>query len=205
MRSIRKTVVMILTLMMIFTNTVRVVAEDEETYTATYQFVMDDGSSLPLEVKARLPKARTNLKDGDVITNDSFDDVAVGDYIYVFIGWSEDSVTVDGGDLHFVGTWQKRETPAPAVQEDPVIEDCSTPQGSDPVIKDETDKPAEKKGEEDSKEDKQEEESSTNETYTVTYVFAEASGKNGINNLPEEIMALLPEEEKSRSWNRIYT
>lgn len=187
---------MILTLMMIFTNTVRVVAEDEETYTATYQFVMDDGSSLPLEVKARLPKARTNLKDGDVITNDSFDDVAVGDYIYVFIGWSEDSVTVDGGDLHFVGTWQKRETPAPAVQEDPVIEDCSTPQGSDPVIKDETDKPAEKKGEEDSKEDKQEEESSTNETYTVTYVFAEASGKNGINNLPEEIMALLPEEEK---------
>ena len=79
----------------------------ESLYSATYQFVMDDGSSLPDEVKAKLPKARMNLKDGDVITNDPIDDVAVGDYVYVFVGWSEESVTVDGGDMHFVGTWSR--------------------------------------------------------------------------------------------------
>ena len=112
MRSIKKTLVMLMTLLMIFANTVTVVADEEETtaeslYSATYQFVMDDGSSLPDEVKAKLPKARMNLKDGDVITNDPIDDVAVGDYVYVFVGWSEESVTVDGGDMHFVGTWSR--------------------------------------------------------------------------------------------------
>ena len=191
MRSFKKTMVMLMTFLMIFTSTVRVVAEDEETtaeslYCATYQFVMDDGSSLPDEVKAKLPKTKMNLKDGDVVTNDPIDDVAVGDYVYVFVGWSEDSATVDGGDLHFVGTWQKKEATAPVNEEIPNVEDNSEPLSNEPksddqavtAEKDESDVPDEEK-----------------QYYTARYVFAEASGKSS-NTLPEEIIALTPEDEQ---------
>ena len=194
MRSFKKTAVVLMTLLMIFTSTVTVFAEDEETYTATYQFVMDDGSSLPDEVKSRLPKARMNLKDGGVVTNDPIEDVEVGDYVYVFVGWSEESVTVDGGDMHFVGTWTKTEKAKEDLQDPQLIE----PDKKDEVEKPaETDKPVETKDGNKSDEDLKDEEPSGEGTYTVKYVFAEASGRNGINNLPEEIMALLPEEEKA--------
>ena len=186
MRSFKKIAVVLMTFLMIFTSTVKVVAEDE-TYTATYQFVMDDGSSLPDEVKALLPKARMNLKDGDVVINDPIEDVEVGDYVYVFAGWSEDTATVDGGDMHFVGTWSRTQKEEPEPQAPEIIE---------PDKKDEIDKPSDTKTDTDLKEDEKEEEPTGEVAYTARYVFAEASGRRGINNLPDEIMALLPEDEE---------
>jgi hypothetical protein len=191
MRSFKKIAVVLMTFLMIFTSTVTIAAEDE-TYTATYQFVMDDGSSLPDEVKARLPKARMNLKDGDVITNDPIEDIEIGDYVYVFIGWSEESVIVDGGDMHFVGTWSK--TQKSETQKDEL--EPELPQQIETDKKDETDKPSETKPDTDPKEDEKEEETTGEVAYTARYVFAEASGRRGINNLPDEIMALLPEDEE---------
>jgi len=192
MRSFKKIAVVLMTFLMIFTSTVTIAADDEETYVATYQFVMDDGSSLPDEVKARLPKAKMNLKDGDVITNDPIEDIEIGDYVYTFVGWSEESVIVDGGDMHFVGTWSK--TQKSETQKDEL--EPELPQQIEPDKKDETDKPSETKTDTDPKEDEKEEETTGEAAYTARYVFAEASGRRGINNLPDEIMALLPEDEE---------
>ncbi len=181
MRSFKKIAVVLMTFLMIFTSTVKVVAEDEEVYTATYQFVMDDGSSLPDEVKALLPKARMNLKDGDVVTNDPIEDVEIGDYVYVFVGWSEESVIVDGGDMHFVGTWSK--TQKSETQKDEL--EPELPQQIEPDKKDETDKPSETV----------ETPSADEETpkITIKYRFAEMGARDGVGNLPESVLSLMPE------------
>ena len=156
--------------LMLVMNISTVFAEDEETtaeslHSAYYAFVLEDSQdSLPDEVMALLPETGTDLKDGTVLVNDPLPDVETEDAIYSFLYWSVEEYTICGYDVHFTGTWAKK---------DKVIETVST-ESSDPV-----------------KETEEELVRDDGKMITISYVFAEAYSTR-TNNLNEEIMALLP-------------
>ncbi|VTS22293.1 LPXTG-anchored SHIRT domain periscope protein [Streptococcus gordonii] len=84
------------------------------TYKATHEFVSGTpGKELPREVKALLPVAQTDLKDGSqaMPTQPSKTEVKTAEGTWSFKSYDKPSETINGADAHFVGTWEF--TPAP--------------------------------------------------------------------------------------------
>ncbi|MDO4621293.1 MAG: SHIRT domain-containing protein, partial [Lachnospiraceae bacterium] len=80
----------------------------EETYKVTHEFVSGTpGKELPEELKNRTPSDQTGKKDGEEVTPGSFDktEYKVEGGTWKFKSWDADSKTIDGADVHFVGTW----------------------------------------------------------------------------------------------------
>ncbi len=128
MRKMKKYALMLLTLLMCLNcfNT-QVHAEDEaaeETiaYTATCEFVMDDGTELPDEVKAMLPDPIKNLKTGDRVLAPKVEDIKAGDEEYLFLGWNYDEIEIKDSDVVFTGTWHREHKQDEKQTEEPVSE-----------------------------------------------------------------------------------
>ena len=126
---------MLLTVLMLFTNTATVLADDGEQataepdsfYTVRYEFVLSESDeALPEEVKAKLPDNIANLKTGDQVENFPVDEVVLDDVTYSFLGWSQDWVTIADSDVTVTGTWEKKAT----VKEEQPIEE---PKEEEPV------------------------------------------------------------------------
>ena len=84
------------------------------TYKATHEFVSGTpGKELPQEVKALLPVAQTDLKDGSQATptQPSKTEVKTAEGTWSFKSYDKPSETINGADVKFVGTWEF--TPAP--------------------------------------------------------------------------------------------
>ena len=84
------------------------------TYKATHEFVSGTpGKELPQEVKDLLPSDQTDLKDGSQATptQPSQTEVKTAEGTWSFKFYDKTSETINGADVHFVGTWEF--TPAP--------------------------------------------------------------------------------------------
>ena len=84
------------------------------TYKATHEFVSGtDGKDLPQEVKALLPADQPNLADGTKTTptQPAKTEVKASDGTWNFKSYDKNEATINGADVHFVGTWDF--TPAP--------------------------------------------------------------------------------------------
>ena len=84
------------------------------THKAVYEFVSGTpGKELPQEVKSLLPADQTNLKDGSQATptQPSQTEVKTTEGTWRFKSYDKTSETINGADVHFVGTWEF--TPAP--------------------------------------------------------------------------------------------
>mgnify|MGYP000981433906 CR=1 FL=1 len=84
------------------------------THKAVHEFVSGTpGKELPQEVKALLPADQTNLKDGSQATptQPSQTEVKTTEGTWSFKSYDKTSETINGADVHFVGTWVF--TPAP--------------------------------------------------------------------------------------------
>ena len=84
------------------------------THKAVHEFVSGTpGKELPQEVKALLPADQTNLKDGSQATptQPSKTEVKTAEGTWSFKSYDKTSETINGADVHFVGTWEF--TPAP--------------------------------------------------------------------------------------------
>ena len=78
------------------------------TYKATHEFVSGTaGKELPQEVKALLPSDQTNLSDGTKATptQPAKTEVETSDGSWSFQSYDKNEITVNGADVHFVGTW----------------------------------------------------------------------------------------------------
>ncbi len=86
------------------------------TYKATHEFVSGTpGKELPQEVKALLPVAQTDLKDGSQVTptQPSKTEVKTTEGTWSFKSYDKPSETINGSDVKFVGTWEFTASPAP--------------------------------------------------------------------------------------------
>lgn len=170
MKRLKKTLMMLLSLLMCF-NCVMTVSADEESeessdpsgvYTVHYEFVSDDPEEeLPEGVMALIPEDLDGLEEGDEVENLPLDDVVTEEDVYVFLGWSEDKLTVGKEDLTIVGTWKKK-----------------APEADEISGNNDTDEPEE----------------GSSGTCCVEYVFLKY-GTFFSDGLPKEVMALLPETE----------
>ena len=171
MRKIRKTLLMILTVMMFMSGfSTKTFADDEQaksepdSFTVHYEFVLrGSDETLPEEVMAKLPDDITNLQTGDEVENFPIEDVVLDETTYSFLSWSQDKVAITDSDVTVTGTWDKKVTEPVELQETEEV-------------------PSE------SKEEKAK--------HLVSYMFANATARDGIGSLPEEIMTLLPEKEE---------
>jgi len=78
------------------------------TYKATHEFVSGTaGKELPQEVKSLLPSDQTNLSDGTKATPTQpvKTEVTTADGTWSFQSYDKDEATINGADVHFVGTW----------------------------------------------------------------------------------------------------
>ena len=78
------------------------------TYKTTHEFVSGTaGKELPQEVKALLPGDQTNLSDGTKATptQPAKTEVETSDGSWSFQSYDKNEITVNGADVHFVGTW----------------------------------------------------------------------------------------------------
>ena len=78
------------------------------TYKATYKFVSGTvGKELPQEVKSLLPSDQANLSDGTKATPTQpvKTEVKTSDGSWSFQSYDKNEATVNGADVHFVGTW----------------------------------------------------------------------------------------------------
>jgi len=171
MRKMKKYALMFIAILLcINTFSASILADDGDdlketpTYTASYEFVLEEEGELPEEVIIFLPEEKSDLEPGTVIVNEPIEEVETEESVFSFASWNYGEYEITDSDVNFIGTWKKT-----TKEIKPVIQENSEPQNLDTDEK---------------------------QHYTVKYVFAEASGRNGINNLPDEIMALLPEEEK---------
>ncbi len=87
-------------------------------YKATYEFKSDanaptNSKPLPAEVKAFLPNTKNDLlhtqevsaEDAPTLVTNTTS-IDVGDDKWTFMGWEDDKLTVNNGDIKFVGTWK---------------------------------------------------------------------------------------------------
>ena len=77
-------------------------------YKATHEFVSGTaGKELPQEVKALLPSDQTNLSDGTKATptQPAKTEVETSDGSWSFQSYDKNEATINGADVHFVGTW----------------------------------------------------------------------------------------------------
>ncbi|RSK03429.1 putative acetyltransferase [Streptococcus gordonii] len=104
------------------------------TYKATHEFVSGTpGKELPQEVKAQLPVAQTDLKDGSQATptQPSQTEVKTAEGTWSFKSYDKTSETVNGSDVKFVGTWEFTANPAPTVTHKAVHEFVSGTPGKE--------------------------------------------------------------------------
>ena len=158
MRKMKKYLLLFLTVFLCITGfSVQICADneepaDEETFTAVYEFAMEDGSEVPECVMELLPEKLTGLKPGDVITNETMKNVETEESVFSFVSWNYDEYTISDADVTFTGKWTKTDKS----------------QGEEP-----------------------------NETeaalYPIRFYFVKAGELKPASDLPEEIMALLPE------------
>ena len=78
------------------------------TYKATHEFVSGTaGKELPQEVKSLLPSDQANLSDGTraTPTQPVKTEVKTADGSWSFQSYDKNEATINGADVHFVGTW----------------------------------------------------------------------------------------------------
>ena len=78
------------------------------TYKATHEFVSGTaGKELPQEVKALLPSDKSDLADGTKTTPTQpvKTEVETSDGTWSFQSYDKNEATINGADVHFVGTW----------------------------------------------------------------------------------------------------
>ena len=78
------------------------------TYKATHEFVSGTaGKELPQEVKALLPRDKSDLSDGTKTTPTQpvKTEVKTADGSWSFQSYDKNEATINGADVHFVGTW----------------------------------------------------------------------------------------------------
>ena len=78
------------------------------TYKATHEFISGTaGKELPQEVKSLLPSDQANLSDGTKATpTQPFKtEVKTADGTWTFKSYDKNEATINGADVHFVGTW----------------------------------------------------------------------------------------------------
>ena len=78
------------------------------TYKATHEFVSGTaGKELPQEVKSLLPSDQANLSDGTKATPTQpvKTEVKTADGSWSFQSYDKNEATINGADVHFVGTW----------------------------------------------------------------------------------------------------
>ena len=78
------------------------------TYKATHEFVSGTaGKELPQEVKALLPSDKSDLADGTTATPTQpvKTEVETSDGAWSFQSYDKNEATINGADVHFVGTW----------------------------------------------------------------------------------------------------
>ena len=78
------------------------------TYKATHEFVSGTaGKELPQEVKSFLPSDQANLSDGTKATPTQpvKTEVKTADGTWTFKSYDKNEETINGADVHFVGTW----------------------------------------------------------------------------------------------------
>ena len=78
------------------------------TYKATHEFVSGTaGKELPQEVKALLPSDKSDLADGTKATPTQpiETEVETSDGTWSFQSYDKNEATINGADVHFVGTW----------------------------------------------------------------------------------------------------
>ena len=78
------------------------------TYKATHEFISGTaGKELPQEVESLLPSDQTNLSDGTKTTptQPTKTEVKTADGTWSFQSYDKNAATINGADVHFVGTW----------------------------------------------------------------------------------------------------
>ena len=168
MRHLKKIAVMMLTILLCLTDFTAVLAEDEETTAESPSFTVSYEFVLD-EGGENLPE-EVLVRLPDPVTNLKRGDVVENSPI--------EDIAVDDLVYSFLGWSSDTVT---VVNSDVTVTGTwtkKTVEETSATVKSEDDMPEEKT------------------YYTARYVFAEASGRNGINNLPDEIMEMLPEEER---------
>lgn len=94
--------------------------EDVIRYNVYYRFVSSTGESMPDSIYDLLPATAVYNK-GDTAVAPAINDNIKG---WTFKGWDHDAITLENGDVTFVGTWKKK---TETVQADP------TPAAEEPV------------------------------------------------------------------------
>ena len=87
------------------------------TYKATHEFVSGTaGKELPQEVKALLPRDKSDLEDGSKTTPTQpvKTEVETSDGTWSFQSYDKNEATINGADAKFVGTWTFVAKPSPA-------------------------------------------------------------------------------------------
>ena len=83
-------------------------ATPSSTYKAVHEFVSGTaGKELPQEVKALLPRDKSDLEDGSKTTPTQpvKTEVETSDGTWSFQSYDKNEATINGADVHFVGTW----------------------------------------------------------------------------------------------------
>ena len=170
MERIKRVLLIVLTMFMCLANTGTVFADDsvqesdgpETTYSALYEFVLQEEGDLPEEVLSLLPETVTGLVPGDVVSNKGYEDVKVGDLVYTFVGWSPAEHTITDSDVRFTGIWKVIK---PVVEEVPANEESAE--------------------------------------YPVRFFFTKLGELTPAEDLPQEIMKLLPSTKYVSSYENV--
>ncbi|MBR4420987.1 MAG: hypothetical protein IKS69_00460, partial [Erysipelotrichaceae bacterium] len=107
MKTIRNTALILLSLFLGLFNVVKVMAQEEESFRVTYEFVLQKTEeALPTEIEALLPDPVEGLRVGDIVWNDSaFDDQRIEGSVYHFMGWDPEELVIEDHDVCCVGSW----------------------------------------------------------------------------------------------------
>ncbi len=100
-----------------FVGTWEFTATPSSTYKAVHEFVSGTaGKELPQEVKALLPRDKSDLEDGSKTTPTQpvKTEVETSDGSWSFQSYDKNEATINGADAKFVGTWTFAAKPSPA-------------------------------------------------------------------------------------------
>ena len=154
----KKYLLMVLTILLCITGFSSTLSAEEEqtgsgpTFSADYEFVMEDGSEVPDCIMELLPEKKTDLKPGEVIVNEPLKNIETEESVFSFVSWNFDEYVIADADVTFTGIWKKTE-------------------------KTQSEEPAE----------------SRDALYPVRFYFVRSGDFKPAEDLPEEIMKLLPE------------
>ena len=115
MRKMKKYLLMVLTILLCITGFSSTLSAEEEqtgsgpTFSADYEFVMEDGSEVPDCIMELLPEKKTDLKPGDVIVNEPLKNFETEESVFSFVSWDFDEYTISDADVTFTGIWKKTE------------------------------------------------------------------------------------------------